>query len=441
MTPTGATDQRVRCSKRGEAVAAGVPTGVRAWITNCKSSKVAAVACTGGHNSAVRKRRLIPVLALVLVGTAPAAASLGLKAQRQREKAVYARVAAINARLDGVVQAWDGARVRLGAVEAKLRASEASLRVAQTNLAGAQARIEQRLVELYISPPSNSLAVLVGATSISDLVDRLEAEHVLSAQDAEIGQQAQRYQQQVVRTEKTLQRQRRRRRATVARLDVRRRTIARDLADEQRLLGTMHQSIRTLEAQQAARERRLAALARARIARQVELARREAAAQALTPPAGQIAPDPADAQQQTPAAQPTTTPAPPAPQPAPIGATPAPAAYSEAATIAARYLGVPYVWGGGGPAGFDCSGLVSYVYVQLGVSLPHYTVSQWDATIPIPTSDLQPGDLVFFDGLGHVGIYIGGGQFIHAPHTGTVVQIATLSGYWTAHLDGARRVP
>jgi cell wall-associated NlpC family hydrolase len=82
-----------------------------------------------------------------------------------------------------------------------------------------------------------------------------------------------------------------------------------------------------------------------------------------------------------------------------------------------------------------------YVYAQLGVSLPHYTVAQWDATEPIPTSDLEPGDLVFFDGLGHVGIYIGNGEFIHAPHTGTVVQVSSLSGYWAAHLDGARRVP
>jgi cell wall-associated NlpC family hydrolase len=81
------------------------------------------------------------------------------------------------------------------------------------------------------------------------------------------------------------------------------------------------------------------------------------------------------------------------------------------------------------------------VYAQLGVSLPHYTVAQWDATTAIATSALQPGDLVFFDGLSHVGIYIGGGQFIHAPHTGTVVQVASLSGYWSAHLDGARRVP
>jgi cell wall-associated NlpC family hydrolase len=102
---------------------------------------------------------------------------------------------------------------------------------------------------------------------------------------------------------------------------------------------------------------------------------------------------------------------------------------------------VPYRWGGATPSGFDCSGLVSYVYAQLGISLPHYTVSQWNATRAISMSELQPGDLVFFAGLSHVGIYIGNNQMIHAPHTGTVVQVATLSGWYASTLVGARRVP
>ena len=94
--------------------------------------------------------------------------------------------------------------------------------------------------------------------------------------------------------------------------------------------------------------------------------------------------------------------------------------YSAAVGIAEQYLGVPYVWGGASPSGFDCSGLVMYVYAQLGVSLPHYTVSQYNYPNAVhpSRSELQPGDLVFFAGLGHVGIYIGGNQFIHAPHTG-----------------------
>jgi cell wall-associated NlpC family hydrolase len=82
-----------------------------------------------------------------------------------------------------------------------------------------------------------------------------------------------------------------------------------------------------------------------------------------------------------------------------------------------------------------------YVYAQVGVSLPHYTGAQWNAGVPVSRSDLQPGDLVFFDGLGHVGIYIGGGQFIHAPHTGDVVKISSLSESWySSTYVGARRI-
>jgi cell wall-associated NlpC family hydrolase len=395
-------------------------------------------------------RRFIPLLLTVaagiglLVEASAVSASPGLAAQRQREKVVYAKVAAINARLDGVVQAWDGARVQLGDTEVRLRQNTKQLGVARANLAAAVKRIEQRLVELYTTPNPNTVEVLAGASSISDLINRIEAVHVLSAQDAAIGRQADRYQEQVTRTEVALRNERRDRAATVARLDARRQTITRGLASEQHLLASIHQSIHTLEAQQAARERRRAALEQARIEHQAELARQQAAVQALSPTPNEPPPDPPTTSD--PSTQSGTTPpapaapAPPAVPAPPVVPTPGPTPYSAAATIAARYLGIPYVWGGESPAGFDCSGLVSYVYAQLGVSLPHYTVSQWNATEPIPVSDLEPGDLVFFNGLSHVGIYIGGGQFIHAPHTGTVVQVATLAGYWMSVLDGARRV-
>jgi len=112
----------------------------------------------------------------------------------------------------------------------------------------------------------------------------------------------------------------------------------------------------------------------------------------------------------------------------------------RAADLARRYLGVPYRWGGESPSGFDCSGLVQYVYARLGVSLPRVTTEQWHAGHHVSRSQLRPGDLVFFDAVGHVGIYLGGGRFIHAPHTGTVVQISWLSGWYADEYDGAVRV-
>jgi peptidoglycan DL-endopeptidase CwlO len=105
---------------------------------------------------------------------------------------------------------------------------------------------------------------------------------------------------------------------------------------------------------------------------------------------------------------------------------------AEAVAIAEQYLGVPYRWGGAAPAsGFDCSGLTMYVYAQLGIQLRHYAADQWADLPHINPSQLEPGDLVFFeprlDGPGHVGLYIGGDSFIEAPHTGDVVKIASLS--------------
>jgi cell wall-associated NlpC family hydrolase len=111
----------------------------------------------------------------------------------------------------------------------------------------------------------------------------------------------------------------------------------------------------------------------------------------------------------------------------------------RAVQIANRLTGIPYVWGGASPrSGFDCSGLVQYVYARVGVSLPHYTVSLYRRGRSVSRSSLRPGDLVFFSGLNHVGIYAGGGKYIHAPRRGTTVRWSSLSS--SSSYYGARRI-
>ena len=101
---------------------------------------------------------------------------------------------------------------------------------------------------------------------------------------------------------------------------------------------------------------------------------------------------------------------------------------AQIVAVAQRYIGVPYVYGGASPSGFDCSGLVQYVHNLVGISIPRVAVDQSKGGIAVSKANLQPGDLVFFGSpVSHVGIYIGNDQFINAPKTGDVVKISTLS--------------
>jgi cell wall-associated NlpC family hydrolase len=117
----------------------------------------------------------------------------------------------------------------------------------------------------------------------------------------------------------------------------------------------------------------------------------------------------------------------------------------QAVALAYRYLGIPYVWGGESPLGFDCSGLTMYVYGQLGIKLGHYTGFQYYAGLRVPRDKLQPGDLVFFHANSagvpqHEGMYVGNGSFIHAPQTGDVVRISSLfeTRYALAYVGAVR---
>jgi len=133
----------------------------------------------------------------------------------------------------------------------------------------------------------------------------------------------------------------------------------------------------------------------------------------------------------------------PAPTPGPV--PPDVGVGLEIAQAAESLIGAPYQYGGSGPDTFDCSGLVSYVHRQFGFSTPRTAEQQFEAARPVSRSDLRAGDLVFFrlsgGSVSHVGIYIGGNEFVHAPQSGTRVRVASLDDeYYRARYAGGGRL-
>jgi cell wall-associated NlpC family hydrolase len=127
---------------------------------------------------------------------------------------------------------------------------------------------------------------------------------------------------------------------------------------------------------------------------------------------------------------------------APKRPDPIPTVGERAAAIAVTEVGVPYRWGGASPAaGFDCSGLVYWAYGRLGIELPHSSYALYGRGRQVARSRMKPGDLLFFSGLGHVGIYIGRGRMVHAPHSGSRVEVIRLGqSSYGGRLVGVRRV-
>jgi cell wall-associated NlpC family hydrolase len=372
----------------------------------------------------------LAALAAGLAATAARAHSTPqIRAEQQHAREVLAQVGVIGNKLQAAEDAQWNAEQQLAAVDTKLRLNEHRLHVAKGNLHAAQKRLASRLYSLYVTPPPSTIEVVAGSHSLSQVISRGEAVQALSRQDASLGQAAVRFEHTVQAKEHQLKVLKGKRVAAVAARKAEKERRASELAQEQHLLASIHTTIQQLQAQERQHELELKREAEARLA---ALARARKAAAAAT------AAQAAQAQQTSTGSSsaPTTVVPPPGP-PVTVSTGNGGAGHAAAASIALRYLGVPYVWGGASPSGFDCSGLVMYVYAQLGISLPHYTVAQWNATEPI--SSPAPGDLVFFNSLGHVGIYIGGGRFVDAPHTGSVVRIDSISSF--GGYDGARRVP
>ena len=349
----------------------------------------------------------------LLLAIGPASAQT-ITSKRAQAEAIMAEVEGLNGSLEQTIEAYNYANIELERIESDLATNAKHLVAARKSLVVAQARIAKRLRDLYVNGEGDStLEVILGSSSLDDIIARLDAIERVSSQDTHILRTVKQYRKEVETRRSNLQDAREDQARIVAEQAAQKQSIESQIAEQSQLLESVKDEIAEMRAEEARRQAELAAQARAR-AQALELA---ALAQ----------PDIQQTSYEQPWVAPEYDPNAPAPR------------YGHVVGIALQYLGIPYVWGGSSPStGFDCSGFTSYVFAQVGVSLPHHAASQYGYGTPVSYDQLAAGDLVFFSGLGHVGIYIGSDQFVHAPHSGDVVRISYLSERSGSFVGGRR---
>jgi cell wall-associated NlpC family hydrolase len=336
---------------------------------------------------------LLLTILMLSASLTQASASSTIAAKRAEARQIASQIQSMQSKLEKQIEKYDAVHQRYLDVQRKLRDNRVLLAVAKANLDQAQKLLAASLTNSYKATDQDVVSYLLASHSFNDLVDHVQVLQRSNNADAALITQ-------IVATKH-------------------------EVAVRTATLTTETTQLHSAQRQQLAAKRRVESGLNGLQARQARIssdiqhmidlqkARADAAA------AGRVSSGGGD----------INIPIPPS---GTLG--------GQAVAIAMQYLGTPYVWGGAAPGGFDCSGLTMYVWAQLGVSLPHNALAQYGYGTPVPRDALEPGDLVFFDGLGHVGIYVGNGAFIHAPHTGDVVRISSLSGWYSANYYGARRV-
>ena len=346
----------------------------------------------------MHRRLFVPALfltlaAILLCALAPGLARGATIAQKKAQaQQIAQQVSALNTKMEFAVEAYDAATQKLAVVQGKIRTNQHQLKVARYNLLVARQILTQHVVSMYKQDKTDVLDVLLSTHTFNDLVTEVNAMRQMGQSDSATVSTITALKKQIAQHRVALLAEGKQATALVAQRASTKGQIAADLQTRQTMLKGVQKQIDQMQA---------AAAAAAKLA-----AQRAAAAAA----AAQNAP----AQIQSVGGG------------GGGGTTSTAGAHGSVVSIAQQYLGVPYVWGGASPSGFDCSGLAMYCYAQVGISLPHNAAMQYASITHVAHGSEQPGDLVFFGysagGIHHVGIYVGGGSMIDAPYTGVDVR-------------------
>ncbi len=339
-----------------------------------------------------------------------------IQAKQAEAAAAEAKLEEMNADLEERIEEYNAITEELEQTRAEIDCAEADLEVAAADLEAAQTQLGERMASIYRNGGVGVLDVILSADTFEDLIVRVELAIRVNQADAQVVESVKSAKARVEATKSALQQRETEQVALQAEAEARAGEIEAEIAKQEAYVNALDGEVRELIAQEAERQRILAA----------ERARQAAAAAAAraSSSGGRAATDPGA-----------------------LGA-----GHPEVVAIALKYLGVPYRYGGASPSGFDCSGLCMYVYRQIGISLPRTSRSQYGVgqhISPARLDLLKPGDLVFFGRNGdpsrvhHVGMYVGDGNYVHAPQTGDVVKVSSLTARISSRGDyvGASRLP